>query len=184
MKILALDPSLTCTGWAVLTDDASRYGRLEHAGRIDGDSGVNLVVRVHSLVAEVGALVLEYKPDTVYVETPANKGVPWGGFANRNPMHIPIYGMGVAAALIGAGRKAIGVPADLWTTCGLIPATRKDPHKVRRVREAAAMYGRKMEDFGPVSVAGNVADAVLLGFWALRVNKAPVVDGQLRLGAA
>lgn len=171
--VLALDPSLSCTGWAVVcVKGPAGLGKLVEAGRITPDhSGPDAAIELH---AEVRDLIAARSSDVVIVETPAaGRRAPGGGsFDKRSVVTLPSYGMAVgvclAAALEWAPRlkhHVMHVPADEW--CRGLPSTRGDKNKSGRVRLAASLYGRDVSAFGAPSTAGNVADAVLLARWAM-----------------
>jgi hypothetical protein len=114
--------------------------------------------------------VREHAPSLVAVELPAATGRAAAARVFRTSvLTLPNYGMAVgavlAAAVGGPPRRIVGYASDLWTR-GL-PPTRHDEHKQGRVRLAASLYRLNPSDFGAKTVAGNVADAVLLGRYAL-----------------
>jgi hypothetical protein len=181
MRILALDPSLTCTGFATVYADGSESGRLIQAGTITPitPDGASAVERCRSIRCQVLALCRE-NPRVVVIETPF--ATPRGGpKQRRSTLTLPNYGISVGYVCAAAdqwreGRivadieaEVVTVPADEWSR-GL-PSTARDPDKTGRVRFAASLYGREVAEFGAVSVAGNVADAILLAWWYLRKHR-------------
>lgn len=191
MRILALDPSLTCTGFATVDADGSESGRLIEAGTITPmlPDGAPMVERVRCMGRQVWDALWAAKPGVVVVETPF--ATPRGGpKQRRSTLTLPNYGVAVGYVLAGADAfrgqinaanppdprapnarplEVVTVPADEWSR-GL-PSTARDPDKTGRVRFAASLYGLEAADFGAVSVAGNVADAVLLAWWYLRRHR-------------
>lgn len=168
---------MTCTGWGVL-DMSTRTlpGRLVQAGYIRPDGKTPGMEKGHgnvaiSLFEELDALLTEFQPDYIAAETPAVQGrtrKQWG-FDKQSKMTAPVYGVAVGAAVAcaWAWRKRvkpacqlISFPADAWNR-GL-PSTKDDEHKTRRVAFVASQWGRRVEDFGPVTYAGNAADALLI----------------------
>lgn len=172
MSILAFDPSKTCTGWAVLQDDGSPDGELVEAGTIKpaekpGQSPSIWIADVHHQVCK---LMHRICPSHVAVEFPFCR--PRGGpKSKRSDLTLPTYGMGVCAVVCGVNAwfepgKVECVPVDTWAR-GM---PKDDEYKTWRVRMAAQYYNRQPEEFGPKTIAGNVADAVLLARWVL-LNK-------------
>ncbi len=168
MTILAFDPSTTCTGWAVL-GDAGDDGKFLGAGMIRPDKFDTLTDRLLDMAEAVRERVRVAGADVVVVETPAATGRARAaqGFKGT-PLTIPIYGAAVGAAIVacgstGKGVKVCGVASDEWTK-HRVP-TGRDPHKAMRVEYVKRLYG--IEDLGPRSLAGNVADAILIARWRL-----------------
>ena len=168
--ILSLDPSSECTGYAMLGADR---GIIE-SGTIRPDARDKTpAARVLTIGREVGALVKRLSPGVVVVETPF--ATPRGGpKARRSAMTLPTYGMAVGAALAAVdgwrlthdpAPVLVTVPADAWSR-GLA-GTRDDEHKVKRVQAVVYLYGIAPEALGPKTLAGNVADAILMARWAL-----------------
>jgi hypothetical protein len=164
--ILAFDPSLTCTGWAVLHEDGPDGKLIAHGVIRVPDKG-SVWERCRAVCADTAALVAEWKPSRVVVETPQTYSIGMGG--KRSAATLPSYGMVVGALLatatLTAGAWTIrDVSASEWSRG--VPGTKGDTHKKARVQYAASVYGLDPSSFGAVSVAGNVADAVLLARWA------------------
>ena len=168
--ILSLDPSSECTGYAMLGADR---GIIE-SGTIRPDARDKTpAARVLTIGREVGALVKRLSPGVVVVETPF--ATPRGGpKAKRSAMTLPTYGMAVGAALaaVDGWRRThdpaptlVTVPADEWSR-GLA-GTRDDAHKTKRVQAVAYLYQIDPSALGPKTIAGNVADAILMARWAL-----------------
>ena len=169
--ILALDPSSECTGYAMLGADR---GIIE-SGTIRPDARDKTpVARILTIGREVGALVKRLSPGVVVVETPF--ATPRGGpkKVKRSPVTLPTYGM-VVGMVIGEvdvwrlthdpAPVLVTVPSDAWSK-GL-GSTWDDEHKTKRVRAVAYLYGIAPEALGPKTLAGNVADAILMARWAL-----------------
>lgn len=168
MRVMGFDPSMTCTGWVVLVQRASKIlemGRIRVSSKDD-------VERVSELHADALTLMDQYKPDAIVIETPAKSGrrrEHWG-YDGRSPLTAPVYGMAVSAVITAAAvYKArqmnreitvIGRPADQWTRN--MPSTKDDEHKRARVQMAARVLGVDEGQFGKKSTAGDIADAALL----------------------
>ena len=180
-RILAIDPALGCTGFAVVIGTIQKPVLLS-AGRIrlkikdkDKDNKDLLAQRCIGLYNDVADLVQEFDPDLAVVELPQTFSIGFG--SKRSAATLPGYGMAVAAALFGlrtglrvtpngAKLRAVLTPSASEWTKGF-PKTKGDPDKVARVHHAAYLFGTIPRHFGCKSDAGNVADAALLGFWAM-----------------
>lgn len=172
MKILAFDPSLTCTGWALLRSHAEHpNGVIMGMGYLqpDGIPSDDLAVRILDLAKGIGQRAAESMADLIVIETPAATGRAPGGQSFRSTvMTAPVYGAAVGACITACGAfgvKVCGVPADKWTQGFGVPSSRGDTFKVRRVEYVCRQWG--LESLGPKTYAGNVADAVLIARWAM-----------------
>jgi len=172
MKILAFDPSLSCTGWALLRVHAEHPdGLILGMGYIqpDGAPPDDLAARILDLANGIGKRAAESAADLIVIETPATTGRAAGGQSFRGTaMTIPIYGAAVGACITVCGRecaKVRGVPSDMWTKGRGVPSSRGDALKTRRVEYVCRQWGVK--SLGPKTYAGNVADAVLIARWAM-----------------
>lgn len=194
MKLLAFDPSMTCTGWAIIQrhPGGADQGDLVEAGTITTDAleSDDHVARVQLIAREVKALIDDEEPQTVALELPS----PFVQKQERTRRRSgqPAYGMAVGAVIAAAGipfnlktcrpitpPSVVGWPPNVWTR-GLPPgvrSTRDDRNKAVRVEYAARLYSRRPEDFGAKTRAGDVADAVLIGRYAMLVN---VSDGLMQ----
>lgn len=177
MKILAFDPSIKCTGYAlVCTESLPNHGNgcLLEAGTITPEGEGPL--RCFDLWDRVREEIYRAVPNVVVVETPMATKQRFAP-QERSSLHLPTYGMAVGVVLLAARHSRRSGPdgdswyelmhpaADEWTKG--MPGSKNDKNKTRRVAYAASLYGREVTDFGPVTTAGNVADAVLLAFWAM-----------------
>lgn len=194
MLILSFDPSISCTGWAVIRDDGSDHGALIQAGTIKPRDGDPKEKRIALIYREARDLLDEIEPQVVVAELPSTHGHNRTSDAGRFQAGQPIYGAAVGA-VIGAAcctvneAKVLRITpprllcygADEWTR--RIPGTRNDPHKTQRVALAARLYGRSPEDLGAKTVAGNVADAVLLGRHGLIQMQSEKMATVFRAGA-
>ena len=165
MILMALDPSMTCTGYAIVTHEKGREMLIE-AGTITPD-GEDLVERCESLRSQIRSLMFSRYTTHSVIETPTVGARPNGSYKGRSAQSMPVYGVAVGVAIVAANVPTLvrGIPADQWTRG--MPATRGDPHKQGRVRVAAARWNVTPESLGCKTKAGNVADAMLLAAWAL-----------------
>lgn len=179
-RIIAVDPSLSCTGYAVLDAPEDDPVRLVRHGYIARDRkaglGFDLVIAIMDQVTDVvsDALAGGSRGERVVyvVEGPR----PSGGFSmgKRSFRSLPWYGVLVGALAFGGprtmllertdgtGRIEYVTPAE-WSK-GL-PVIGEDKYKQARVRVAEAEFGLVEGALGPKSYAGDVADAILMGSW-------------------
>jgi hypothetical protein len=180
--IVAFDPSLSCTGYAVLMADGER---LEDAGIIRADDEqADQYTRAKSITEQALDVLEKYAKGAggacpiaaVAIEAPRTNGAGMRG--KRSTAHLPGYGMvvgtltyGVDLLRSGYGFELMRPSATEWTRG--FPPTNGDQHKERRVALVCHMFNLEADALGPKTIAGNVADAVLLGRWAAgRVGKA------------
>jgi hypothetical protein len=175
MTILSLDPSLTSTGWAVITG-----GRVTDCGRIclaDADLPERLVELARDVRSIVAGQVEPY-PHVVVVERPESKRRGGGSWAGISPFALTVYGAAFGAVLVAA-REMMPKSALLltptpseWVGRGVIPSSRDDPRKLKRVRWVEARCPETLDWFtgkhgrGYREGAGDMADAILMALWA------------------
>jgi hypothetical protein len=172
IKVLGIDPSMGGTGIALLEGEPGTDGKIIEAIRHTPE-GDGVGPKASALASFVVDYIREKLPNIIVIETPF-EGTRGGAHSKRSAMTLPTYGMAVGAvcAAVTCGRipkHACGVlcvPADQW--CKI--TTRQDPYKENRVRFAASIYGMQPEDFGCKSKAGDIADAVLLARYGLKVR--------------
>jgi hypothetical protein len=176
VTILSIDPSLSSTGWAVII-----AGRVESCGLLNLTEDADLPERLIELARDVREIVggqVEPYPDVVVVERPENKRRGGGSWANISPFDLTKYGAAFGAVVVAA-REMMPKTALLltptpseWVGRGIIPSSRGDGRKIQRVKyvesrcpEVRGMFtgahGR-----GYRGGAGDMADAILIGFWA------------------
>ncbi len=104
MLILGLDPSLTCTGWGIV----SRHGnRLTHVanGQVKTDPKASLPERLVTLDRELTDVILFHRPDAAAVEEV---------FVNKNPQSTLKLGQARGVCLLAAARA--GLPVSEYAT--------------------------------------------------------------------
>lgn len=163
MNLLAFDPSLSCTGWAVLREDGPTITLVDF-----GDfatKGEELFTRLAFIRQETKSRLKTYSPDYVAVE------LPQAGFvrgAKRSNTHLPSYGMAVGmvlAACIESGVPVVTVTADEWGR--RIARGGKGQAKTNRIGAVRIYLGVDlMETYKSEVRASGVADAALMGHHA------------------
>jgi hypothetical protein len=168
--IVGIDPSLGCTGWAVLEHDGSLLGRMVEGGTIKPSDGT-LAERAGQIADEVAQLLQPLDLARVVLEFPAKtKRPPSWTAGERSILTLPNYGLCVGAVFQAIRWTCqdllVTVAADEWTG-GDIPSSDGDEHKTKRVEYVTQLYNLKPGSLGAKTYAGNVADAVLLARWGL-----------------
>lgn len=173
MIFLSLDPSSTCTGYAVL-ERADKGLRMIEAGKLRGKSATSATARVLAMRKELLALLAEVEPEAVIVEMPIEKqytrtkgkrssmavwaGAAWAlwvtavGWAEETNAENISYADGGG---LGDDLTRIVYPISntAWTK-----GTDKELRKAQ-VKVVCPSYD-PADDEG-----GDVADAVALGMW-------------------
>lgn len=187
MIYLAIDPSISCTGYGLIQDDGTQYGRVIECGTIKPPTTETgspwsrirdgLLVDLSALV---GSLMLTHEISVVIVETPQE----WtrGLMGKRSAATLPTYGMAVGAVLaeLESIRKDMSNPfrlmetsASEWTRSA--PAARtisasgrrkSDPNKTARVEYVRELWPHAVLPKSKENAAG-AADALLMAKWAM-----------------
>lgn len=154
MKLLALDPSSTATGYALFQDD-----KLLACGKFRGRAKDRALLRCELMLAEVQGICLDHAPLDVVIEMPGGK--VHRRIAGRAPAGLDLYGM--AAGMIYQGCN------------GLHPKAVRAIHAVtpnewtggRGKAERAKLYGAMFRGvYDPAADKGlDIADAIGLGLW-------------------
>lgn len=177
IRVIAFDPSIRCTGYAVLEETGSpthpTFGRFVEAGTIK-PKGTGVAERLLDLGNSVSQLLEESQPQAqvVVVEMPADQAIPEGKRRFKgSALSIPVYGAAVGVVLLaaryGAPSAELMDPSSTDWTGGDVPSSRDDEHKVARVRYAETLWRLKAGALGSKTDAGNVADALFLARWGL-----------------
>ena len=160
-RVLAIDPSSTCTGWAVL--DGLNPADLIDGGLIRPDRGASSLLRIQETVDDVLHLLPEYQPDRLVIEIPSGKA---GTGSKRGAKSaLAIYGLAVGAVWQGC-RAAFSGPVAAVDERTWIHAS-----KERRALAIEAYYPgryRMSTDKGL-----DLADAIGLGRWYLQQATTP-----------
>lgn len=148
---LAVDPSSTCTGWAVLELD----GTVSSHGTIRPPRRAAVEARVDAMVDGVLDLLARYDPDTIVVEVPSGK------VARRMAGHaagLTLYGYAVgrvvqACRMAAPDAELVQVDEGTWT-------------RGRRKAARAAVVAATVEEYRADDDRGmDAADAIGLGRW-------------------
>lgn len=104
MLILGLDPSLSCTGWGVVSKIGNRLTHVAN-GQVKTDSKSPLAERLVTLDRELTDVILAYRPDAAAVEEV---------FVNKNPQSTLKLGQARGVCLLAAARA--GLPVSEYAT--------------------------------------------------------------------
>jgi len=104
MLILGLDPSLTCTGWGVVTKNGNRLSHVAN-GQIRTDPAASLPERLVTLDRALSEVIGTHRPDCAAVEEV---------FVNKNPQSTLKLGQARGVALLAAARA--GLPVSEYAT--------------------------------------------------------------------
>lgn len=162
MKILALDPSSTCTGYAVMDGP----GGVLDAGLLKGErSGDGSEARIEAMVGAVRELIGEHTPGVVVIEMPSGKV----GSGQRKGASASLTIYGVAAGEIRRAVK-MTLPAELAgpresrvVSISEREWTRRLSKKTRQAA-IAGLFPGYAAGMG-LDGGGDMADAIGLGRW-------------------
>ena len=144
-RVLVLDVSSVCTGWAVFTGPhPERFGRVKQASKV-------LTERIGAMVDAIGAIARTEAPHRIVLEW-ASKG------ANVGRGGHGLTSLGQAQGAVYQALRGLGVPlvaVEQWEWTDFVPkATR-----AKLVRQLVPQYAT-VPDRG-----GDVGDALGLGLW-------------------
>lgn len=157
MKLLALDPSSTATGYALFQDD-----KLLACGKFKGRTKDPALVRCEAMLAAAQEICLTHAPLEVIVEMPG--GTVHRRVRGHSPTGLDIYGM--AAGMIYQGCN--GLPPGTVTAIHSVTPNGWTAGKSKH--ERAKWYGAMFKGvYDPEHDKGlDIADAIGLGLWFFR----------------
>lgn len=155
MRVLALDPSTTCTGWALLTGPRIETDT-EQCGRIKPSSGkIPSWERVAEMASDLLRLIDDLTPTHIVIEWPSvhvrkdRRG--------RSSVGLSVYGTAPGAAYVACmmrgGFELHAVESSTWTRT----MPRKEDRAIRL--SGVSAWSR---DADPKL---DVCDAILMGQW-------------------
>lgn len=167
MQILALDPSSTCIGYAVI---GFNQERVRACGRLLPDKkSAPAIERIRSLVAELSAVHREYQPDAVVVEMPTGKQYARGG---QRTSGLPVWAC-AAGAVYGWLLGEQMFRQVFYVGSGWMRAGDKAKHQ--------AMLTAAYPQYDPKKDTGaDAADAAALGWHWIRSQKCDRVKRSAR----
>lgn len=160
MKILSLDPSSTCCGYAVMTgaDRAEEFGILWPEKRRS-----SYEARSMSLAGQVYSLAYEFRPQAIVIEIPSTHVNHRRNGGAGAGLTAYAFAVGAAAGWLNAvpgGITAHYVNVDEWT------GKQKKAARLAVVRGIFPRYGR--ECVNGFDKGGDAGDALALGRWWFR----------------
>ncbi len=155
MRIIALDPSSTCTGYAVMESAET----LVSAGLLRPRSSDEAIERITSMACDLRELITECRPRKVVIEVTSGK------VAGRHRQRSQGAGLGVYGTAVGA-MYAVSLIEMGWLRSRVVPIhentwTHGVPKAQRQRHCAAAFPAYSMAD----DPGADVADAIGLGCW-------------------
>src|SRR5687768_4667591 len=99
MLILGLDPSLSCTGWGIVTAEGARLSHVAN-GQVPTHADAPMAERLHHLADAIFAVIGAYSPDRAAVEEV---------FVNKNPQSTLKLAQARGAVLSACGRAGLPV---------------------------------------------------------------------------
>lgn len=172
--LLAIDPSLSCTGWA--TFEIATH-KLRYCGIVEESEG-DLIARCNDMVRRtlVSAFTHHNTSDIadVVLELPQTQVHGLERYAQAT---LPNYGMivGYFAAWIEAGHVFTPRLHPVTVTQWALRSSTGGKDKPRRVAAVKYKFGLDLLSGAsklPKGKAGNAADAILLGDWWLNQREA------------
>jgi len=168
--ILSLDPSSTCTGWAVLApgEQYVASGRLVSKITQIEPKEFAPYYQIDAMCLELRKLLDGYRPREIVMEWTSGKRA---GRLGQNVSHLAIYGVAVGAIW----REAVNWTAywtDKGTPCAVVSYLEntwtKGQPKGHRIQIAQAMF----QQYDPArDSGGDEADAIMLNIWHQREQK-------------
>ncbi len=104
MRIIGLDPSLTCTGWGVIEAQGNRLTHIAN-GQIKTDAKAPLAIRLLEIDTALAAVIVEHRPETGAVEEV---------FVNQNGQSTLKLGQARGVCLLALARA--GLPVAEYAT--------------------------------------------------------------------
>lgn len=158
-KIIALDASTSCTGYAVFEDaQLVAYGKIKPNGNDWRD-------RIMDETLEIAALIREYHPSVIIVED-----LPLKPGANTLQKLGAVHGM-ILSLCAGFRIKPMFVLPTNWRhELGMFDGTRagmkRDAMKEKAVHMANEQFGLNLQWISPTSSKNDddVAEAILIGW--------------------
>lgn len=173
MIVFAVDPSLSCSGWAKL-DGSGVAPKLIGIGAVMGDDKIRCPLeRGFAMANELMDDFEANCEDVTHIIVESPQTVTKGKSGKRSNAHLPSYGVGVmgcymilrmgAPAATLAGDKLVieTVSATQWA----MGMKSDDKHKSGRVLAVETQFNLSPGSLGVKTKAGNIADAALLGTW-------------------
>ncbi len=163
MILLAIDPSSTCTGYAVMSDCMT----ILDAGLLKPDKTRDpAIIRIVAMNRSLGRVLREYRPDQIVIETPNAHTA--GRIAGR-VMGNAIYGFAAGVMFhtcVISNKNTEPVDAQLWT---------RGVPKLKRQQNVCVAFPKR---YSPeTDRGGDIADAIGLGVWWFRQQKAKRIAG-------
>lgn len=184
---LGIDPSLSCTGWAVVSRTDERLTLLAGGVVKSEDTSLALWERCRKVCTELEASAGNWRKDLaiIAVEMPQTKMFRGG---KRSAATLPSYGVvvGAVAAMLETWRHGFNLdlhdiplltPSATEWAMGMPTQSKKERGagargKPGRIRQAEILFGAiQLEKTTAIESIEAVADAALLARWAILQEK-------------
>ena len=99
MRIIGLDPSLTCTGWGVIEANGNRLTHVAN-GQVKTDAKAPLAARLLEIDQELAAVLAKYRPEAGAVEEV---------FVNQNGQSTLKLGQARGVCLLALAKAGLSV---------------------------------------------------------------------------
>ncbi len=99
MKVMGIDPSLSCTGWGIIRVEGSRISHIAN-GQIKTDAKSAMPARLFNLVTALEAVIAEHNPERAACEEV---------FVNKNPQSTLKLAQARGAVLAACGASKLDV---------------------------------------------------------------------------
>jgi len=158
--VLAIDPSSTRTGYALLT--CSEY--LQEAGVLSPENRRDAPIeRIRCMAGELIAMIELERPDVIVIEVPS--GRIGTGFRRGAKARLSVYGLGAgglwgvcwSAVRVSGHRIALVETTEREWTCGRSRAV--------RAQHASAAFPHIAPKLRGQDPGGDIADAIGIGLW-------------------
>ncbi|WP_170003520.1 crossover junction endodeoxyribonuclease RuvC [Pseudopontixanthobacter vadosimaris] len=99
VRILGLDPSLSCTGWGIVESQGARLVHVAN-GQLPSDAKLSMALRLATLQTELAQIIAEFRPDRAAAEEV---------FVNKNPQSTLKLAQARGAILAACGAAGLAV---------------------------------------------------------------------------
>ena len=165
---MSVDPSLSCTGVALIDIPATARWKLTEGyetaslvgHRVDSNSIVDFVERSRSIVADVARMQVAFKPDRILVEVPEGK------------VNVGHTGMGAGLSKYGFHAGMMFMSLNVLAKCVVTPigssywtqGMSKDKRKKKALSAFPSLASIKDPGY-------DVSDATAMAVWWLEIGK-------------
>ena len=159
--LLALDPSSTCTGWAVFHRNARAGIKLHRYGRVKASKRLSVPERVESMVIDLGVVIMKESPDCAFIERPGK-----ANYFNKQGQRTS-SGTDTLYHAWACIYAMLAEHLGLYNVYGVRPQSWKgNGSKLATIETVNLAYGLSL-----TLTENDMADAVYMGGWFLERQK-------------